>query len=164
MVLKTYVAIRRISHDGVIHGPGTDQPTIELDSELAATYLVDGTLEDLNAPSSVVSVEPPAESSNPIGLAPLPDGSTVEFVTDEETDEETNENADLDLDELDLPEDFRTDLNTATEAELKALKYIGAATAKKLIQARPLATLEAAKEASGLTDEQWSELESALKV
>lgn len=61
-------------------------------------------------------------------------------------------------------EDARLNLNTATEAQITAIRYIGKATAKKLIEARPFESLDAALAASGLTEAQCAEIAPSLTV
>lgn len=60
--------------------------------------------------------------------------------------------------------DSRINLNTATKDELKSLKFIGAATAQKLMDARPLASLAIAHTASGLPASQWAEIEPLVTL
>ena len=49
-------------------------------------------------------------------------------------------------------------INHSPTEDLVKLKYIGEATADKLIAARPFASLEAAKAATGLADSKWAEI------
>lgn len=62
------------------------------------------------------------------------------------------------------PEDDLVNLNTASKDELKALKHIGAVTAQKLIDARPIETLDDAFAASELRGDQWAELLDQITI
>lgn len=55
-------------------------------------------------------------------------------------------------------------LNTADTTALEALPYIGPKTAERLIQNRPFATLDQAREASGLSTAKWAELLPQLSL
>lgn len=56
------------------------------------------------------------------------------------------------------PEPLLDLINHSPKEDLVKLKYIGEATADKLIAARPFASLEAAKAATGLADSKWAEI------
>lgn len=58
----------------------------------------------------------------------------------------------------------RVNLNTASKAELTAVTYIGDATAQKIIDGRPYATVEAAHEPSGIDKSKWDEIAGELTV
>jgi DNA uptake protein ComE-like DNA-binding protein len=55
-------------------------------------------------------------------------------------------------------------LNTATDAQLRSLPLIGASLAKKLRDARPFESMEAAQVASGIAPDQWSQLEPLISL
>lgn len=55
-------------------------------------------------------------------------------------------------------------LNSASLQALMSLPKVGKVTAQKLIDARPLDSLEAAREASGMTDAAWQEIEARLSL
>lgn len=62
------------------------------------------------------------------------------------------------------PASDKLNLNTATKTQLTDLPHIGAATAAKLIKARPIESLEAALTASELAPEKWDEIAGGLRV
>lgn len=55
-------------------------------------------------------------------------------------------------------------INSATAEELAELKHVSPAIAKKLVEARPFASLNDAWVASGIAGAKWKEIESLLEV
>jgi DNA uptake protein ComE-like DNA-binding protein len=63
--------------------------------------------------------------------------------------------------------DMTVSINDGSQAELVSLKYIGNATAKKIIDGRsqqPYSSLEQAKEVAGLSDAAWNEIAGRLTL
>lgn len=55
-------------------------------------------------------------------------------------------------------------INTASNEQLQALKYVGPSTAAKIEAGRPYESLEDAQITSGLKAEQWSAIETQLTI
>lgn len=62
------------------------------------------------------------------------------------------------------PTDPRINLNTADAALLQTLPGIGKAIATKLIEARPFGTIDEARQASGLSPDQWAAIELEVSL
>ena len=83
----------------------------------------------------------------PIDLLPLPDDDEIEEDGDDDT---------MPLDKINL--------NSAIAEDLIPLKYVGKSIAQKLIKGQPYQSLMEAQFASGLTPDQWAEIEGRLAV
>ena len=62
------------------------------------------------------------------------------------------------------PQDKRINLNTASKDELRSLRHVGVVTAQKIIDARPLTSLDDARIASELNDEQWAAIVGFVRI
>ena len=66
--------------------------------------------------------------------------------------------------EAETPPPDRVNLNSASHAELVALPRIGERAAKRLIAARPLESLEAARLATGISADRWADIAHLVEV
>lgn len=135
IVRDRYVELTEQQASGLI-----ENGTLKLLPEAAGKAL----LADQNGDASEQPPQPPE--------TPPPESELDDAGSEEVQDEATGEN----------PQ--KLNLNTATLADLTTLKYVGQATAKKIIAGRPYDSIDEVIEASELAEERWMEILDQVEV